>query len=251
MRWINRAAGIFALAVLAFGSTTSRSDDQPKAVDAVDRILADWQAKASTIQSVEVKFHRIDDAKGWGQTHYQGRAVMAAPNLALAEFTPVGADGKATAILERLIWDGRSIYQFEMEGHKVWHFSFPEEWQAPPSWLRIPFFYRMTVEDAKRDYAWELLREDQDRIFMKVSAKAWSARSTCFQSCILELDRKTFLPRQMIVTDAETETRQTFKPIDIKINTVKDTSDLTGPCLDAWTVSEVDCSKWPARLFWK
>jgi outer membrane lipoprotein-sorting protein len=255
MSRIGRAAGILSLTLLTIGSPEAHSDEKPKpnpqAVDPVDRVLADWQAKASTIKSVEVKFHRTDNEPGWGQTRYEGRAILASPNLALVEFTRVGDKGKAIAIEERMIWNGRSIYQFAMDDQKVTRFLLKDEWPAAPSLLRLPFFYRMTVEEAKRDFAWELVKQEQERIILKVAPKALSANASLFRSCFIELDPKTFRPRWMVSTDAAGDGRHTYKPIDIKINTVVDTSELTDPCLDAWTVTEVDSGSWPARLFFK
>lgn len=161
----------------------------------------------------------------------------------MAEFTPVGDDGKSPAIEERLIWNGRSIYQFSMDQHKVFQFQLPEEWPAPPSLLRLPFFYRMSIEEAKREFTWQLLKENQDRILLKVT-RVGPAHSEGSRTCFLELEKKTFRPVQMVVNVRESRERKTFKLIDIKINTVLDTNELTDPCLDAWKVVKGPLSKW-------
>jgi outer membrane lipoprotein-sorting protein len=253
MRRIGRAARIFALAVLASGLLAARGDDTPRpspqAVDSVDRVLEEWQRRSLTIKSVEVKFHRTDESKGSVRTRYEGRAILAAPNLALLEYSPVKDDRKAISIKDRTIWNGRSIYQFDMDAQKVWHYSLPNEWPAAPSFLRLPFFFRMTVEEAKRDFAWELLQGRPGCIFLKVAPKTESVGFPVIESHFIELDAKTFRPRWMISTLLDGSVRQTFEATDLKINTVEDTSELTDPCLDAWTVIKKNGGAWPARLF--
>jgi TIGR03009 family protein len=253
MRRIGQAARIFALAVLASGLGSASADNNPKpspqASDPVDRVLEEWQRKAATIKSVDVKFQRTDYYPRWGQSCQEGRAIMASPNLASVEYSPVGDDGKATVIKERMIWYGRSIYQFDMEYQRVFRISLKEEWPAPPSLLRLPFFFQMHMEQAKREFIWQLVKEDEKSIILKVIPKGDSDRSQSFSSCRIELEKKTFHPTKMMVWAVNNRDYQEFKPIDIKINTVQDTSELTNPCLDAWKVIAAEGVEWPFRLF--
>jgi len=63
-------------------------------------------------------------------------------------------------------------------------------------------------------------------------AEAWSANASAFRSCFIELDPKTFRRDGCFYTDAAGDGRHTYKPIDIKVNTVVDTSELMDL---AWT----------------
>jgi outer membrane lipoprotein-sorting protein len=252
MRRIGRATLVFAMACLAIGSTSGRSDESPlpslQDVDPIGRILAEWQAKASKITSVDVRFRMFDDDQGWGRTRYSGHAILASPNLALFESSHVNDDGKPTGLKERVIWNGRSILQFNPDENKVLRVPIAKEWPAAPGPLRLPFLFRMTVEEARRDYDWTLVRETSDQVILIASKKAKSSPDEKTRS-ILFLDRKTFFPSRLIMDGAKDRGRQTYDVVAIKINAVENLDALLEPCLDAWTVEERD--DWLTRLFLK
>ncbi len=137
MRRIGRAALIFASAWLLIGSSWAGSDEipipSPQAVALVDRLLAEWQAKTSTITSIEVRFRRTDDSVGWRRSRSTGRAILAAPNLAWVEFHSVGEDGKVTGLKERMIWNDKSILQFNGETDEVSRFPRPRNGHRRPA----------------------------------------------------------------------------------------------------------------------
>jgi len=247
MRWIGRAIGLFGLSLLAVAWSRAIADDPSKPAGSVDRVLADWRAKASTIESVEVKFRQTTDDKQWGEIRSEGRAILGSPPLALLEMAEIAADGKVGSIEHRMIWQARALLFFEMANHRAIRVALEKDLPAAPGWLRLPFLYKMTVEDLKRDYDVELLAEDDRKISLSFRPRATPTASRDFRIGLLELDRQTFLPTRMILTDEEGRSPRTIVPTSIRLNQVENTDDLTVPCLDAWSVQEVSGSA--ARLF--
>ena len=249
MRRIARAAGVLAFVLMAGASDAMRADDPPRPdPGAVDRVLAEWRAKVSAITSVDVRFRMRDEAKSWDSTRRVGRAVLATPNRAFLETYTVGPDGKTGGLFERMIWDGRTILQFDPDEHRVFRFPLRAEWPAAPGPLRLPFFFRMTVEEAKRDYGWSVVRETENQVLLKASPMARPGPLRDTGDYFLFLDRKTFLPKTMIVQQADGG-RQTYEVVEIRLNPTEPLDDLFEPCLDAWIVEERD--DWLTRLFLK
>jgi hypothetical protein len=252
MRRIGRAACIVALAVLAVGSPRATSDEPGPAPEPdpgpVDKILAEWQAKASAITSVDVRF-RMYESWSWTSRRYECRAVLASPNRAFLERRTLTDEGKVTGIVDRFVWDGRTILRFDMEEDRAYRVILREEWPAPPSLLCLPFFFRMTVEGAKRDYDWAVGGDLPGQIVLKVRPRAMtgSPNSTAFH--FLSLDSKTFLPKRLISQDRDNQGRQTYEVLEIKVGAVEGLDDMMKPCLDSWTIKEVD--GWFARMFLK
>ena len=239
MRWIGRTACLLGLALLGPGIDASRSDDRPKpGPEAVDRVLAEWHGKVSSTRSVDVRFRRIDHAKGQGSRSYEGRAIMASPNLAMMEVSPIEADGKVGSLQERMIWNGRSILQFDMAEHQAHRFPLLDEWPAPPTLMRLPFFFGMSVEEAKRDFDWAILRDEPEDLVLKITPRRMPRASSSFERCVLVLDRTTFSPRHMIVSGGGEEGSREFDALDIRRNVDVDVEGMKAPCLDAWSVTE-------------
>ncbi len=256
MRRIGRTALSCVVALLAIGFPTAKSDEKPRpspqAVDPVDRILEEWQAKASTIKSVEVRFKRSQDDPVWGNhSRWVGRAVLATPNLALIEEFGTDANGKATSLTDRMIWNGESIFWFNPEKQDACRIRLSTEWTRPPRTICLPFFFGMTVEEAKRDYDWTLIGETLGVVLLKAEPKVKPGSSPGWQTSFIYLDRKTYLPKRLILRDRVGRETETYDSIEIKLNAVEALDELLEPCLDAWTVSEGKDSLWPIRLFLK
>ena len=247
MRRIVRAAWLLTPAFLAIGAGGPDEPPRPdsKAAEAVDRVLNAWHEKAATTTSVEVRFREIIRDKGT-ETRWSGRAILAAPNLAMVERSSVDAQGRPVEIKERTIWNGRSILRFDMETQVVERYPLRPEWPSAPGPIRLPFFYRMTVEEAKRDYDWALVREEEGPFVLKATPRRKPGRLAEADSNLIVLDRETFRPVKVACPDPTHDSLVTYQAVDIKYNTIDDPGDLENPCLDAWTVTERD--GWLPRL---
>jgi outer membrane lipoprotein-sorting protein len=243
-----RRIGRFALLVTLATSNLVRADDPPKSdPEVVDRILAEWQAKTGAVTAVDVRFH-LEERSAWDQIGSEGRAILVAPNRALVETRIIKPDGKVGELANRMIWNGQTILQFDPKENRVFRYKPRTEWSTAPEPLRLPFFFRMTVEEAKRDYDWSV-REDKTQVALKARLKAKPRPFQMDEDRIILLDRETYLPKMLVLSSRDGKSSQRFRVLSLKVNPTEPLDDLLEPCLDAWTI--VDRDDWLTRLFLK
>ena len=245
MRRIGRAGWLLVAALVASGPTSIRSDDAPKAdpkaaAEAVDRVLGEWHRRASKVTSLDVKFRQTDISKRFGDSKAEGRAVLAAPNLALLETVPLDDDGKPAGGKTRLVWTGRHQLVFDPDSRAVFRHPIPAPGDIHPD-LCLPFLFGMSVERAKADHDWEVVREDKGRITLKVTRKDKSKRlfDTHQKVFLVELDEQTYQPKKVFHHDGDAALTTIYEVLELKLNSVTDVFEMKDPCLDAWKLIDI------------
>jgi outer membrane lipoprotein-sorting protein len=255
MRRLGRSALLISAAMLAFGPSATRSDDAPKVdpkqAEAVDRVLAEWHRHASKITSLEVKFRRTDHSKFLGDKHYEGRAVLASPNLALIESTSLDDKRNDPVAKEKLVFNGRDTFLFNYDRHMVNKFNHSEDWSSPPVSLSLPFFFAMSVNRAKELYHWKVVKEDNQFVFLKATLRGKQSIDSPQSPFIIELDKKTYLPRTIyLMQDFFRGDYNVYYQLEIKIDSVKNLDEMRNPSLDSWKVEEVSMDSLKRMFGW-
>ena len=193
----------------------------------MDRVLGQWEARSKTVNSLDVLFDRIDISPGWGNQHYQGRAMLQSPDLACLQFQKkkLGADGKPLFTVSK---DGKKVAQLEPEpserivctGNEVLQYSWadrkilvhPLDKQARTKALQqgpLPFLFNMKAADAKRRYTMTLMKQDERDYLIGIVPNEEIDKDS-FSHAFLWLNKKSFLPDQLSLYMVGGKERQDF-----------------------------------------
>jgi TIGR03009 family protein len=193
----------------------------------LDRVLAEWEERSKKVTSLDVSFDRIDRSPGWGDTYYQGRAMLQSPDLACLQFqkykldkqgkpvlTP-DKDGKPVPVLlpdpfERIVCTGQEVLQYSWDEKKM--FIHPLDKSQRQKALQqgpLPFLFNLKAADLKQRYSMTLLKED-DRDYLIGIVPTEKIDRDSFNKAFLWLSKKTFLPNQLWLLPIGNKERQEF-----------------------------------------
>ena len=226
---------------LAIAPKTLAGEDppSPESVERVNRILAEWHAKASKNRTIEVRFRQKTRSKiGIEQTR-AGRAILATPKLGFLETSAVDAQGQPVEIVSRIIWQDRSVLDFEMIERNAIRYVNLRNPSRLPAELRLPFLFDMTLDAAKRDYEWAVLRDEGEQIILAATACQETRPDQVKRKTFISLSRRDFLPEWIDYREPNGDSSR-FEAVEIRLNSFTDREGLESPCLDAWTVTERD-----------
>jgi TIGR03009 family protein len=194
----------------------------------MEKVLVEWENRSKRISSLDVLFDRVDVSPGWGNHHYQGRAMLQSPDLACLQFQKYkldangkrvfvnGKDGKPVAQMEpepfeRIVCTGKEVLQYSWDDHKI--FIFPLDKQARQKALQqgpLPFLFNMKAAECKKRYSMTLLKQNETDYLIGILPREEIDKDS-FSQAFLWLSKKTYLPNQLwLYTNGEKE-RQEFK----------------------------------------
>jgi len=194
----------------------------------MDRVLAEWENRSKQIKSLDVLFDRIDRSPGWGDQHYQGRAMLQSPDLACLQFQKYKLDGDRKRIytknkdgkvvaqmepepFERIVCTGKEVLQYSWDDRKI--FVFPLDKQARQKALQqgpLPFLFNMKAAECKARYSMTLVQQTENDYVIGILPREDIDKDS-FSKAFLWLSKKTFLPNQLWLYTIGDKERQEFK----------------------------------------
>ena len=125
----------------------------PAEIKKMEDLLKRWEAQSKSISSLYVKYVRVDNDTMFNVSKkYEGQAMLHKPDLVFLDFYEV-ATGKPNTLDERIVCDGKSVYQFKGATKQIWVYPLPKNQQEKAlNQGALPFLFDMTVEKAKNRY---------------------------------------------------------------------------------------------------
>jgi len=248
MRRIGRSARLLAACWLMAVPTAGTADEGPPAPMSVDQLLQTWEEHASSITFLEARFIITTVSPAWGSKKQAGRLVLGLPNQAVVELSPIDPDGRLMPPESRLAWTGRATMFFDYPSRIAFRTRMTAERFGPPELACLPFFFKMTVVEAKARYDWEITGQNDSVVAVKVRAKGGRKIGEDYQSCVIVLDRHTYLPRKLFTFPSNpSQDRVEYLLTGLVLNKPFDISALADPPSQGWRFS--DYGKWDAAGF--
>lgn len=187
---------IAARGPLRAGSTPAPSrPDDPEAGRKLDDLLTRWEARSRTLRTLSVKFKRVDASPLFNEKHaYTGQIRIQGPDRVYLEECET-RDGKpGSTFSDRLICDGKDLYQFTGPTKRVWI------WPGGPGFARgflefgpLAFLHDVEAAAMRERFDLTILREDADTYMLRAVPKGKSDRSD-FSRILIKLDKRKLLP---------------------------------------------------------
>jgi hypothetical protein len=243
MRRIGWALRLLTISNLIFFQTVARADDFSRSNDA-DRILDEWHRRGSSITAIEATFRMTRSSSKHGESRWEGRAVVASPNLALFDEVKIEGGKDRSANRRRMIWNGTDVFLFSFKDSSVYHQTSREPSARPPIPLCVPFLFRMNPSEAEGLYRWKILGEGPNRVILKASTTGDPHGLFGDIEYIIDLDKKSYLPKKVVLVQGDRGhrkedygdcgDRESYEILDIRMNSQVDCEEWKNPCLDAW-----------------
>jgi hypothetical protein len=186
------------------------SDDAPKP-DAVDRVLKEWHEHASKLTTLKVGFRATNYDSAFGNTESAGWLWLAKPNLAQLDHYDLDSQKKPSESPHRMVWSGRSTTFFQNNSPCASRYHYLEEQHCPPRFLSRLFLFGISVDQAKQEHDWSIVRENASEVVLRATKKSRDKPASGFffdlnsivESSIfsfdVSLDKKSFLPTCILV----------------------------------------------------
>jgi TIGR03009 family protein len=167
---MNVLARIGTVAVVAVASSSAAQEDAPRAPAAaahpaasapagaderIEALLLRWEEQSRSTTSLTVKFRRTDNIKAFGEEPivYEGQARLQSPDLVFIDFNRVEKDKKTPVFEERIVCDGKKVFQFTAATRQVSVWGLPQDQQHKALQEGpLPFLFNMSAAKAKERY---------------------------------------------------------------------------------------------------
>ncbi len=166
----------------------------------LDSLLDQWEAKMTSIKSIEAQIARQYDDKTWKTKEvYTGSAYYQAPNLARLE---LGRQDNPALNYERYICTGQFTYQFvpAQKQLRVYNMG-PLQNGGGAQGNFLTFLVGMKAAEAKKRYNIRLAGEDKWYIYLEVTPR-YAADKADFSTAQIALRQQEFTPAMLIYTEA-------------------------------------------------
>ncbi len=179
----------------------------------VDALLAEWEKRSRSIQTLDAKFKRIDVKAGpfKGRTAFQGRALLQAPNLACLELHKIDPEDKTKKTFhERIVCTGDEVDDFVGAERIVNVYPLPKDQQQKALQEGpLPFLFDMKAKEVKARYQIVLEEEGADAYRLRIAPREDIDRDA-FSVARVNLNKTTFLPDALQLVDATGKETQTY-----------------------------------------
>ncbi|MDB5351427.1 MAG: hypothetical protein JWN86_2674 [Planctomycetota bacterium] len=192
----------------------------PEAERKMDELLLRWERKSAAIKSLSVPYKRVDNSPLFGKvTEFEGQAHFTSANKAYLDFFEV-VPGKTKSFDERIVCDGKNVYQFKGATKQIFVFPLPADrrekalQQGP-----LPFLFNMRSAEAKERYKMILKRDDPKSYQILIIPLLEIDREE-YSQAVIRLDKQRLIPtgiHLMAPNGKETKTF-TFAPESLDEN---------------------------------
>jgi TIGR03009 family protein len=166
----------------------------------LDEILKRWEIESAANKTLDAIFEETEKSFTFQTvTKRQGRALLKSPNKAWLNFEQ-GA-GKTLTPHERIICDGKKVYQFVYPEHQIRVYTLDaRERQRALQEGPLPFLFDMHKDEALKRYQMILKDENADKCIIQIEPRDSIDRDV-FSTAYVWLDKKKFLPEQLRLVD--------------------------------------------------
>jgi TIGR03009 family protein len=166
----------------------------------LDSLLDQWEAKMTSIKSIEAQIARQYDDKTWKTKEvYTGKAYFQAPNLARLE---LGRQDNPALNYERYVCTGQFTYQFVPAQKQLRVYDMgPIQKGGGAQGNFLSFLVGMKAAEAKQRYNIALLGEDKWYIYLEVMPR-YAADKADFTTAKIALRQQEFTPAMLVYTEA-------------------------------------------------
>jgi TIGR03009 family protein len=147
---------------------------QPSA-ERLDLLLKAWEQTMANVSSFSTKVTRTDvHPLTKKQSVMMGEAAFMKPDLARIDMTPqedLGKKDEQKSYFERLIFDGRKLYEYRAREKKIVIHDIPKADPAGDNMI-MAFLRGMKADDAKRRFNMTLTKESEWYAYVYITPKA-------------------------------------------------------------------------------
>lgn len=188
--------------------------DDPVSRRKMEDLLVRWEAQSKTVQSLSVKYTRTDVSQLFDtKTVYHGEAKLKSPDFVYLDFYEV-VDGKAKPTFsERIVCDGKNVYQFIGPDKRIWVFPLDKDAQVKAlNQGPLPFLFNMSVAKAKARYDMRFVSETKDYYVILITPKLAIDAEEYSQALVKlhKLETGRFLPEAIRLWSPEGKDTRTF-----------------------------------------
>jgi TIGR03009 family protein len=244
MRFLAPLAAGLCVAGLALAQTPSNKAAAPKTAAPkaaapapdprkMDLLLDQWEEQSGKTTSMVAAFVRTDFSSVWETTtKYTGQALLKSPNYACLEFRKVVDPQKKPEFHERIICSGDKVFQFVQDSRQIFEYPLdPNERKRALEEGPLPFLFNMKAADAKSRYRMRVMNENADLYLIGI-APIHPIDQEAFSKAFVWLDRKTFLPRKLQLSDPKNgKDTKTFEFTKIARNIEIDMKNFDGEAI--------------------
>ncbi len=194
----------------------------------LDALLLQWENKMKGIDSLSAEVSRKTQDKTFGtQETFDGKAKYLKPNLALLDMHRRDRPN----LFEKYICSGTFLYEFNRDNREVRVHEMP-----PPKPGQVAddnflaFLLGMKAEEARRRYELQLVKEDQNWIYVLVFPR-FAADKADFQKAQLVLSANSFLPRMLTFIESVNGNTVNWDIPAIELNARLDRNEFTKPAI--------------------
>lgn len=169
-------------------------------VKKMEDLLKRWESQSKQISSLVVQYVRVDDDRVFSSTKkYEGQAMLQKPDLVYFDFYEV-VPGKTKAFDERIVCDGKNVYQFKGASKQIFVYPLPKNQQEKAlNQGALPFLFDMSVAKAKNRYEMSFRGEDETSYFIKIIPLLAIDREE-YSQAMLQLSKDRLLPMAIKLT---------------------------------------------------
>lgn len=190
--------------------TLPRAVDSPAATARMEELLQAWAQRSARTKTLDASYTRVDRSPVWSlETHYKGRALLVAPNLACIDLQKAKPKPGEDSFHERIICTGDKVYHYQATKQI---FIYPLDQQDRKRALEegpLPFLFNMRVEEAKKRYKMVLVREDKTHVLIQIIPLLPIDRENFIQA-VVRLDKEKFLPDALTLVEPNGKDTQNY-----------------------------------------
>jgi len=185
-------------------------------------LMKHWEQQSARLMTLDVKIRRVDRSEAWGEEAYEGRAILKTPDLAWLDFNKVsepekGKPPKLTPA-DRIICTGAEVWQFVPDSRQILIFPLNKETQQRAlEEGPLRFLFNMRAADAEKRYQMQLVDETKDFFVISIIPRLKIDQES-FKSALLRLNRRTFLPDRIFLTNPNGTSSKDFLLTEAKAN---------------------------------
>lgn len=187
-----------------------RAVESPATTARMEELLQAWAQRSARTKTLDASYTRVDRSPVWSlETHYKGRALLVAPNLACIDLQKAKPKPGEDPFHERIICTGDKVYHYQATKQI---FIYPLDQQDRKRALEegpLPFLFNMRVEEAKKRYKMILVREDSSHVLIQIIPLLPIDRENFIQA-VVRLDKEKFLPEALTLVEPNGKDTQNY-----------------------------------------
>ncbi len=197
-------------APVASNPRPSAAVDDPVKAQKLEELLKRWEARSKVVESLDVKYTRYDNDPVFNvNKKFEGRALLMRPDFVYLDFFEI-VEGKPRAFDERIVCDGKDVYQFRGSTKQIFIYPLPKDQQDKAlNQGALPFLFDMSVKKAKERYQMYFKSEDDKSYIIQIIPLLAIDREE-YSQAMLQLSKDKLLPMALKLTSPNNKETKRF-----------------------------------------